>query len=134
MTTAVPSDPVRARGAARRFAGRIPLRVKLTSALVALVTVALAVISIAGISVLKSYLLGQADASLEAFASDAPKTIQEYLLGAHPFAQTGTALSWFPAGGRLQPVIEPGIVTAIRPGGTAPGTGRADIGQLACRA
>jgi two-component system OmpR family sensor kinase len=110
MTTAVPSDPVRSPGAARRFAGRIPLRVKLTSALVALVTVALAVISIAGISVLKSYLLGQADASLEAFATEAPKTIQEYLLGAHPFAQTGTALSWFPVGGRLQPVIEPGIV------------------------
>jgi two-component system, OmpR family, sensor kinase len=110
MTTAAPSDPVRSPGAARRFAGRIPLRVKLTSALVALVTVALAVISIAGISVLKSYLLGQADASLEAFATEAPKTIQEYLLGAHPFAQTGTALSWFPVGGRLQPVIEPGIV------------------------
>ena len=110
MTTAVPSDPVRSPGAARRFAGRIPLRVKLTSALVALVTVALAVISIAGISVLKSYLLGQADASLEAFATEAPKTIQEYLLGAHPFAQTGTALSWVPIGGRMQPVIEPGIV------------------------
>ena len=44
--------------------GRTPLRIKLIAAVLALVTAALAVISIAGIAFLRSYLLGQVDDQL----------------------------------------------------------------------
>jgi two-component system OmpR family sensor kinase len=50
---------------ARRLPGRIPLRIKLISAVLALVAIALSIISIVGISVLRGYLLNQTDAQLE---------------------------------------------------------------------
>ncbi len=97
--------------AVRQLPGRTPLRVKLISALLALVAVALAVISIAGISVLKSYQLGQADNTLQGYAGQSPRIVQDYLLGAvQPTIQTGgTALAWLPAGGSLHWVISPGV-------------------------
>jgi len=49
--------------------GRTPLRVKLITVVLAFVAIALAVISIAGISVLKSYLLDQADGQLDGLLS-----------------------------------------------------------------
>src|SRR5215470_780108 len=49
----------------RRLPGRIPLRIKLISAVLALVAIALSIISIVGISVLRGYLLNQTDAQLE---------------------------------------------------------------------
>jgi signal transduction histidine kinase len=108
MIMAVPSGFARFREAARRLPGRTPLRVKLTSALLALVAVALAVISIAGISVLKGYLLGQADSQLESY--DPTPRIQDYLTGVAPSAVQpgGLALAWLPAGGRVHMVIRPG--------------------------
>ena len=97
--------------AARQLPGRTPLRVKLTSALLALVAVALAVISIAGISVLKSYLLGQADSQLAGYGSQPFDRVQGYLVGAPPAVQNGSvALAWIPSGGRVHMVIKPGIV------------------------
>ena len=48
----------------RRLVSRTPLRVKLISAVVAMVAIALVIISVAGISALKGYLLGQADSQL----------------------------------------------------------------------
>jgi two-component system, OmpR family, sensor kinase len=48
----------------RRLPERTPLRVKLITAVLALVAVALLVMSVAGLSFLRTYLLGQADAQL----------------------------------------------------------------------
>jgi signal transduction histidine kinase len=52
-------------GTIRSLPRRTPLRVKLITAVLALVAIALVVISVAGISILRSYLLDQADAQLE---------------------------------------------------------------------
>ena len=111
MIMAKPSGPAAFWNAARRLPGRTPLRVKLISALLTLLTVALAVISIAGISVLKSYQIGQADDSLQYDAGQSPRTVQNYLLGAVlPTVETGgIALAWLPSGGRLHWIISPGV-------------------------
>src|SRR5712691_9779002 len=109
MIMAEPSALARAWRAARQLPGRTPLRVKLISALLVLVAVALAVISITGISVLKSYLLGQTDAQLTSYdAQSVQHVIQDYIGGAPTTAQTGgLALAWVPAGGRVHMVIRP---------------------------
>jgi two-component system, OmpR family, sensor kinase len=52
----------------RQLPGRTPLRTKLITAVLALVAIALAVISVAGLSFLRSYLLGAADDQLYAAA------------------------------------------------------------------
>ena len=113
MIMAEPSGRAGFWKAARRLPGRTPLRVKLISALLVLVTVALAVISIAGISVLKSYLLGQADTQLTNY-DDSPSVqhaIQDYLGGAPTSVQTGgLALAWVPSGGHVHMVIRPGVL------------------------
>jgi two-component system OmpR family sensor kinase len=115
MIMAEPSALARTRRAAR-LPGRMPLRVKLTSALVALVAVALAVISITGISVLKSYLLGQTDAQLASYnAQPLQHAIQDYLSGAQTTVETGgLALAWVPAGGHVHMVIRPGVLFSPR--------------------
>jgi two-component system, OmpR family, sensor kinase len=51
-------------GTIRSLPRRTPLRVKLITAVLALVAIALVVISVAGISILRSYLLDQADAQI----------------------------------------------------------------------
>src|SRR6266516_2248341 len=110
MAPSAPSGPARFWKAAQRLPGRMPLRVKLTSALLVLVAVALAVISISGISVLKSYLLGQTDAQLYN-AQPLQNAIQDYLGGGQATVRTGgLALAWVPAGGRVHMVIRPGVL------------------------
>jgi hypothetical protein len=49
--------------------GRMPLRVKLISAVLVLVAAALAVVSVASISALRGYLLDQADQQLTGYAN-----------------------------------------------------------------
>jgi two-component system OmpR family sensor kinase len=58
-------------GTVRSLPRRTPLRVKLITAVLALVAIALVVISVAGISILRSYLLDQADAQLAHLHADA---------------------------------------------------------------
>ena len=117
---AVTAPPARLWTAARQLPDRTPLRVKLISALLALVAIALAVISIAGISVLKSYLLGQADATLQSYADQSLRNVQGYVLGAPTQAYYGgVAVAWLPSGGQLHPVIDP-----------AAGFGRQSQGRL----
>ncbi len=55
----------------RSLPGRTPLRVKLITAVLGLVAIALAVISFSGISVLRGYLLDQVDGQLTSMHSDA---------------------------------------------------------------
>jgi two-component system OmpR family sensor kinase len=77
---AVTSAPARLWKAARALPDRTPLRVKLVSAVLALVAVALAVISLTGITVIRHYLLSRADEQLhtlydqaQAFGGRAPR-------------------------------------------------------------
>ena len=56
----------------RRVTGRIPLRIKLISAVLALVLIALGAISIGGITLLRNYLLGPVNADLLASAAWCP--------------------------------------------------------------
>jgi len=89
------------------------LRVKLISAVLVLVAVALAVISFAGISFLSRYLLGQADDQL---ASLTGYRLQQTLLQNNqpgPQYGRGEAVVWVPDGGRPQQVMIPVAVTAI---------------------
>src|SRR6266498_762602 len=111
MIMAEPSALARTWRAARQLPSRTPLRVKLTSALLVLVAVALAVISITGISVLKSYLLGQTDAQLASYdAQPLQRAIQDYLGGGQTTVLSGgLALAWVPTGGHVHMVIRPEV-------------------------
>src|ERR1700751_5431281 len=62
MTTA--SWLHRAQGDLRRLSGRTPIRVKIIAALLALVIIALAIISTVSLAVFRNYLQGRADTQL----------------------------------------------------------------------
>jgi two-component system OmpR family sensor kinase len=118
MIMAEPSALARTWRAARHLPSRTPLRVKLTSALLVLVAVALAVISIAGISVLKSYLLGQADQQLTSLTGQYGQVqhdMQGYLQNPGVLYESGVSVAWIPSGHRLQQVVQPEIVTGFGP-------------------
>jgi two-component system, OmpR family, sensor kinase len=93
---------------ARQLPARTPLRVKLITAVLALVAVALAVISIAGTSVLKNYLLAQPDERLHVLSlpDGAPDAVRQFLGGLSPGASPQGAVDWIPAGGQLKQVIQ----------------------------
>ncbi len=105
------AHPTRAQGlwrSARQFPGRTPLRIKLVAAVLALVTAALAVISIAGIAFLRSYLLGQADRTLR----EAVQTGQIQLwvdayraTGRTQPGNGGISVQWLPPNGPVEQVI-----------------------------
>ena len=61
---------IRPRRAIRRLSERTPLRVKLITALLALVTIALGAISVASVYVLHSYLTTQSDNELKGAISN----------------------------------------------------------------
>lgn len=95
---------------ARDLPGRTPLRIKLIAAMLTLVTVALAVISVAGISFMRDYLQGQADRQLrEAAVNGQPSSmVYVYLFvnGRQPQVDfAGLEVQWLPVGGKAQPVI-----------------------------
>lgn len=97
----------------RRLPGRTPLRVKLITAVLALVAIALAVISIAGISVLKSYLLNQADTQLQSVSDSADHAVGQFLSGAQPGVSNTAAVDWIQSGGKLQQVIAYGTRSGL---------------------
>ena len=92
----------------RSLPGRIPLRIKLITAVLALVAIALSIISIAGISVLRGYLLSGYDASLENPGAY-HDVVQHYLFNPTTTESFGGQqwLAFLPASGRLQPVLVP---------------------------
>jgi two-component system OmpR family sensor kinase len=85
---------------------RTPLRVKLITALLALVAVALLVISVAGIGILRNDLLGPPDADLSGAANSATVAVGRYLATGARGSQPGLALDWISAG-KIQEVIQP---------------------------
>ncbi len=105
----------------RQLPGRTPLRIKLITAVLALVAIALVIISVAGISVLRSYLLGQVDNELQSAAliTSAEHTVGQYLNGEGSTTSPIAAVDWVPAGGKVYQVVEPAKAT-IGPYGTGP--------------
>ena len=106
---------------ARQLPSRTPLRVKLIAAVLALVTAALAVISIAGIAFLHGYLLNQADRQLRDAAINARpgSMVYSYLFlnpGQPQVDYGGLSIQWLPAKG---PVFFSMKTTTTGPSGKA---------------
>ena len=87
----------------RQLPGRVPLRIKLITAVLALVAIALGVISVAGISVLRSYLLSQYDNQLAGAQVQVQHAVERCLSGPLPCEQpaSSAALYWLPTNGKL---------------------------------
>ena len=84
----------------RSLPGRIPLRIKLITAVLALVAIALTAISIAGISVLRGYLLAGYDGQLQLVQGQAEHTVAIYMISPEPnpgpLQFEGGAIIWIP--------------------------------------
>ena len=94
----------------RDLPGRTPLRVKLITSLLALVAIALVVISVAGIQILKSNLLGPYDSQLQgSIGREANQAVAPYIQAGNTGAIPGQdfVLDWIPAGGSVHKVIIP---------------------------
>ena len=103
---------------ARKLPDRTPLRVKMMTAVLALVAIALAVISVAGIAILKSSLLETPDSQLE--STIGPVAVHQLLVpyltqGATNQVQ-GVAIDWIPVGGKVQQVVYPETDAQSYPG------------------
>jgi two-component system, OmpR family, sensor kinase len=93
----------------RQLPGRLPLWGKLIAALLALVTVALIVISVAGIGLLRSYLLDQANGDLYALSSgfhNQAAVQQSIGTGTPLVVPEGSVVYWLPTHGHLQGISE----------------------------
>jgi two-component system, OmpR family, sensor kinase len=105
--------------ALRRLSNRTSLRTKLITALLALVIFALAAMGIAGVSLLRGYMIGPVDNVLrnvtlqntaiqavsdELSGAPAPTPTQEHL------AVEGYAVFWLPTNGSLQQIVQPSSV------------------------
>jgi signal transduction histidine kinase len=109
---AEPSPLSRSWQSVRDLPGRTPLRVKLITAVLALTAIALVVISIAGISVLRSYLLRQADDSLQSLARQ--EAFQGFQLDQQRYTP-GQAVTWIPYSGPAQQIDIPDSVSGFGP-------------------
>jgi two-component system, OmpR family, sensor kinase len=91
----------------RHLPGRVPLRIKLITAVLALVAIALVAISVAGISFLRTYLLGQTDTLLagaaQSYAPDAVRNCLNTDNCGNP-SLTSVAIDWVWPDGRVQKV------------------------------
>jgi two-component system, OmpR family, sensor kinase len=94
----------------RRATGRVPLRIKLISAVLALVLIALGAISIGGITLLRNYLLGPYDAGLLStqVQHEAQRSTEGCLLNPSVCPHGGNgSVDWLPRHGPLQQVLVP---------------------------
>jgi two-component system OmpR family sensor kinase len=98
----------------RRTSGRVPLRIKLISAVLALVAIALVAISIAGLSVLRSYLLGQASNQLATIQGYAQHDTERCLDSTAncPLYVSNAAAYWLPTNGHVTPIWVPAELPA----------------------
>jgi len=95
---------------AQRLPGRVPLRIKLITAVLALVAVALATISVAGITLLRNYLLTPYNATLlsGSFQHQAQHLTEGCLVNPPACPHDGNAsVDWLPTHGPLQQVMVP---------------------------
>jgi two-component system, OmpR family, sensor kinase len=92
----------------RTLPARTPLRVKLITAVLALVAIALVLISVAGLGYLRSNLLGQADSLLASERGGAIGAVHDYLVFHSPGTSFQQTLLWLPDNSRFpQEVIFP---------------------------
>ena len=98
----------------RDLPGRVPLRTKLISAVLALVAVALVVISVAGLLILRNDLIRPIDSNLQSFLQPPDSTIvardvRTYLATGTTgqSATPGIALDWIAPNGAVHPVVTP---------------------------
>jgi two-component system, OmpR family, sensor kinase len=105
----------------RELPKRTPLRVKLITALLALVAIALLVISVAGIAILRNDLLGPYDSDLTANVNVnlATVAVEHYLASGSQGRGENTAVDWISAG-KVHQVVQP-IVGAFGSGGFGSG-------------
>jgi two-component system, OmpR family, sensor kinase len=108
----------------RDLPGRTPLRVKLVTAVLLLVGLALAVISLIGISVLRNNLLGNVDSALAELHFQTERSLSlpgGIPVSRSPMTQVGEAVIWVPDKGNVHFLEFP-----VSASGYAPGTyGRA---------
>jgi two-component system, OmpR family, sensor kinase len=104
---AEPSHLTRFWRSLRALPDRTPLRVKLITAVLALVAIALAVISLTGISVLKGYLLNQSDNTIQSYTFAVNHNVEQYLSNGNQYSSQVIAAAWVPSGGKLAWVVEP---------------------------
>ena len=93
----------------RQLPERTPLRVKLITAVLALVAIALVVISVAGLAFLRDYLLNQADNEVAAISNEQARlqgAVSNYMAGGQPVALNGLAVVWIPNGGKPHPIVQ----------------------------
>jgi len=94
----------------RQLSSRTSLQVKLIATLITLVIIALVVISCVGTSILRGYLLGQTDQTLQ--INQVQHTAGQAAAGSfasvHEMAQGGFAVWWLPSGGSIEQVVQPG--------------------------
>src|SRR5581483_1822635 len=104
--------------ALRQLPGRVPLRIKLVTAVLTLVAIALAAISIAGLSFLHTYLLNVEDAALRGTAAnyrlETEKCIVQGGLACGRPSQAGVAVVWLPVDGPLEQVSVPVTPQGVR--------------------
>jgi two-component system, OmpR family, sensor kinase len=94
----------------RQLPGRVPLRIKLITAVLALVVIALAAISIAGITLLHNYLLRPYDTGLLSthVQHEAQRFTEACLEEPSTCPRPGNvAIDWLPTHGQLQQVLVP---------------------------
>src|SRR5690242_14416200 len=99
--------------AAQRLPDRVPLRIKLITAVLGLVAIALIAISVAGISFLRSYLVGQQDDALRVLGNSpqgAPAEVASCFSSTpcpSPAQRPGVAIDFVPDHGTLQRIWVP---------------------------
>src|ERR1700751_4754294 len=94
----------------RRASGRVPLRIKLISAVLALVLIALTAISVGVITLLRNYLLGPIDTDLLASQRGAQHFTERCLVPPSPCPEPvagGVMIDWVPLHGPPQSVWPP---------------------------
>ncbi|MGH3397126.1 MAG: sensor histidine kinase [Streptosporangiaceae bacterium] len=93
----------------RHLPRRTPLRVKLITAVLTLVAIALVVISVAGLAFLRNYLLGQADTGVLNTADNnalLSVSFRTYVGTGEPYPIDGGAILWLPKGGKPHVVAQ----------------------------
>ena len=108
----------------RDLPGRTPLRVKLITALLALVAMALVVISVAGLAILRNDLIGPIDDELTSSFGNAVSAVAQYQQSGIGGAKPDVALYWIAGNGVIHDVITPtaeysGAVSGHNPFGDA---------------
>jgi two-component system, OmpR family, sensor kinase len=104
----------------RDLPGRMPLRTKLISAVLALVAVALVVISVTGLLILRSDLTAPSNATLQSEVQSAGQLVGSYLARGTTRAAIGQAVYWVSDGQVHQVVFPVSGFNQANPGGFGP--------------